>query len=95
MDLDDYTKKKIDVLLNEYQACYRDRNHFDGLIWTIGGVFAALSLASVSASFLQGIAMKPLEVNVMAIFSIALMLLWYFHIRYLTPYVMVLSCAST
>jgi hypothetical protein len=43
--------KRIDVLLEEYQACQNTRNHYDNIRWTIGSIFIAISLAIFGISF--------------------------------------------
>jgi hypothetical protein len=45
------TDKEVDVLIGEYQACHRNRNHYDSVGWTIGSIFIAVSLALIGFSF--------------------------------------------
>jgi glucose uptake protein GlcU len=45
------TDKEVDVSIGEYQACHRNRNHYDSVEWTIGSIFIAVSLALIGFSF--------------------------------------------
>ena len=67
-------KKKIDVLLAEYQACHRNRDHYDSVRWTIGSIFIATSLTLFGISFLKEVRGNLMEVIFIAVFSVLLML---------------------
>ena len=80
----DKDRNKINVLLEEYQACHRNRNHYDSLRWTIGSIFIATSLALFGLSFGR----RFEEIFVIAIFSYFLILIWYLYSQHVNPYVM-------
>jgi len=82
------TKKEslqIDVLLNEYQACHRNRNHYDGVRWTIGSIFIGASLTLFGISLAKEI--NALGVIIAYLFSLGLILLWYFFSQHVSPYI--------
>jgi len=81
---DDCEKLQIDVLLNEYQACHRNKNHFDSIRWTIGSIFIGASLTLFGISFEKHL----VEVLLASIFSFLLMGLWYLYFQHVNPFVM-------
>lgn len=88
MTLTDREKKKIDALLVEYQACHRNRNHYDSVRWTIGSIFIATSLALFGISFLKEVRERFIEVILITTFSLLLMIIWYAYSAHVNPYVM-------
>jgi hypothetical protein len=82
---EDQEKALIDVLLNEYQACHRNINHFDGVRWTIGSIFIGASLTLFGISFDK----RLIEVGLAFFFSLFLMLAWYLYFQHVNPYVLV------
>ncbi len=83
-----YEDRRIDVLLNEYQAGHRNRNHYDSVRWTVGSILIATSFALLGLSFQEKIYEEFWAVNFMAFFSIWLFLLWYIYNQYVNPYIM-------
>ena len=74
------------ALLEEYQACIQNRNHYDTIIWIIGSIFLAASLTLFGLSFdKDGLFW---DVLLMAFFSSALMVIWFLYVSHVTPYVM-------
>lgn len=80
--------ERAKALLSEYQACHRNRNHYDSVRWTIGSIFIATSLALFGVSFWKEIIDEPQKVLLVAIFSGALIATWYLYNRHVNPYVM-------
>lgn len=87
MSLADREKAEIDILLAEYQACHTNRNHYDNLRWTIGSIFIASSLALFGISFMNEVRL-PIEVIMMASFSLLLIVIWYGYNQHVNPYVL-------
>ncbi|NIO37996.1 hypothetical protein GTO27_09880 [Candidatus Bathyarchaeota archaeon] len=84
---DEQQKKEIDVLLAEYQACHRNRNHYDSVRWTIGSIFMATSLALFGISFVEE-QLGILEVLLIAVFSFFLIFVWYAYSQHVNLYVL-------
>jgi len=51
----------ISILLNEYQACHRQRNHYASIRWTIGSLFLAASFVLYATSFDANLIDKKVE----------------------------------
>jgi hypothetical protein len=81
---DDREKLQIDVFLNEYQACHRNKDHFDSVRWTIGSIFVGASLTLFGISFGK----QVVEVLLASIFSFLLMIFWYLYFQHVNPFVM-------
>lgn len=80
----DHKKIQIDILLNEYQTCHRNRNHYDSVRWTIGSIFIVASLTLFGLSL-----EKNVETVILAYcFSWSLILIWYFYSQHVNPYIM-------
>ena len=77
----------VDVLLQEYQACHRNRNHYDSIRWSIGSIFIAISSAVFGISLTAEVIDTLNLVITMAFFSLALILAWYFFVQHVNPYV--------
>lgn len=80
----DYEKTQISILLGEYQACHRTRNHYDSVRWTIGTIFIGTSLGLFGLSASSNIDIVLLS----GAFSIGLMFIWYLYAQHVNPYVM-------
>jgi hypothetical protein len=80
----DTRDSQIDILLNEYQSCHRNRNHYDSVRWTIGSIFIVASLT------LFGLSLdKPIVIVILAYyFSWSLIMIWYFYSQHVNPYIM-------
>lgn len=85
--LNDFEKKRVDVLLAEYRACYKNRDHYESVKWTIGAIFIAASLTLFGISFIKEVKGNLLEVGSLAFFSIALSVIWYCYNRYVGLYI--------
>lgn len=72
--------KQIDALLSEYEACHRNRNHYDSLRWTVGSILLVASLTLLGASFTKEVAASsPVEMWFIALFSLAVLIGWYIY----------------
>lgn len=89
MSLRDEEKKRIDILVGEYQACHSNRNHYDSVRWTIGAIFIAASLTLFGISFVEEVRSNFIHVNLIGFFSLAWMLVWYVLFVHVNPYIMV------
>jgi len=61
-----------------------NRNHYDGVRWTIGSIFIGASLALFGISFLNSMVNNPRAVYSTSIFSLALYIIWllyHFHVE--------------
>jgi len=88
MESNELEKKRIDAFLAEYQACHRNRNHYDSVRWTIGSIFMATSFTLFGISFMETIRNNFMEVNLIAVFSILLTLIWYAYFQHVNLYIM-------
>ena len=61
-------KERIDVLLAEYQASHRNRNHYDSVRWTIGSILMAASLTLFGISFMEPVRNNFWDVILIAFF---------------------------
>lgn len=84
----EFRSNKIQVLLNEYQACHRNRNHYGSVRWTRGSILIATSLGLLGFSFWSEVKGDIWKINFMALFSILLFLLWYLYNQYVNPFIM-------
>ena len=82
--IDDHAKIQVNILLNEYQACHRNRNHYDSVRWTIGSIFIGASLALFGLS----LTMHIVVVLLAFVFSIGLVIIWYLYSSHVNPYIM-------
>ena len=78
---------RVDVLLAEYRACHMNRNHYDNIRWTIGSIFIVASLTLFGISFFEEVRHSIFEVELLAIFSIILMIGWMVYVFYVHPFV--------
>ena len=78
----------ISILLNEYQACHRQRNHYASIGWTIGSLFLGASIVLYAASFETYLIDKKSEVVVLGLFSFALIFIWYLYNQHVNPWVL-------
>jgi len=85
--LDQEKEKKVDVLLEEYQACHRNRNHYDSVRWTIGSIFIAISSAIFGVSLTKDVMDEPNIIMLLAVFSLVLIFVWYLFVQHVNPYV--------
>jgi len=81
--------KKVDILLEEYQACHTNRNHYDNIRWTIGSIFIAISLAIFGISFTAEVINKLDLIILLAFFSLAFIFVWYLFVLHVNAYVWV------
>ncbi len=88
LNKEELEKKKIDVLLAEYQACHRNRNHYDSVCWTIGSIFIAISLTLFGISFIEEVRNGFWEVLLIGVLSVLLMLIWYAYSQHVNMYVL-------
>jgi len=79
--------RTVDVLLAEYQACHMNRDHYHGIIWSIGSIFIAASLTLWGASFLDPIVHNIIMVIFIGIFSMVLILIWMSYLVHVQPWV--------
>lgn len=86
-DENECAKLQINVWLNEYQACHRNRNHYDSVRWTIGSIFIGASLTLFGFSL--GVGKNHLkEVLLASFFSFFLVIIWYLYSQHVNSYVM-------
>lgn len=78
----------IHILLNEYQACHRQRNHYASIRWTIGSLFLAASIVLYATSFEADLIDKKCEVLILGLFSFALIIIWYLYNQHVNPWVL-------
>jgi len=78
-------KNKVDVLLAQYQACNATRDHYDSVRWIMGSIFIGASLAALSMSFTDHI--TAVQVLFIAIFSIALLVIWIKYDDHVQPWI--------
>ncbi|MCW4042998.1 MAG: hypothetical protein NWE90_04655 [Candidatus Bathyarchaeota archaeon] len=84
---DRFKDKFIDTLLTEYQACHMNRNHYDSLSWTICSIFTSASLALLGISFLNPVVNNPLDVILIASFSILIFVIYMAYERHARPWI--------
>lgn len=78
----------ISILLNEYQACHRQRNHYASIRWTIGSLFLAASFVLYATSFETNLIDKKVEVLFLGLFSFILIIVWYLYNQHVNPWVL-------
>jgi hypothetical protein len=66
-------EKRIEVLLAEYDACHKNRDHYDIIRWTIASIFAGASIAIFGASFLEPALDSPYAVVLLTVLSLVLL----------------------
>jgi hypothetical protein len=84
---DDELEMKVDVLVAEYQAAHINRNHYEGIRWTIASILMAASFTLMGISFIQEIKDSTIEVVLLACVSLALMMVWFAIHTYVSPFV--------
>ena len=82
----DFERKRVDVLLAEYRACYKNRDHYESIKWTIGPIFIAASFTLFGISFVEQVKDSLIEVGMLAAFPVALFLIWYGYSNYVRLY---------
>ena len=80
-----HARANIDILLNEYQACYANRNHYATTNWLRASIFIVASLTSVGAS-LQ--ITDNSMVYLLAFISWFLLVLWFLYLEHVDPWIM-------
>jgi hypothetical protein len=75
---------RVQVLLDEYQACHSNRNHYDIVRWAIGSIFIGTSLTIFGLTLAKHIAV----VFIAFCFSLILIIFWYLYSQHVNPYVM-------
>jgi len=78
-------KIQIDILLNEYQACHRNRNHYDSVRWSIGSIFIAASFTVYGFSLGQQDKSVALALVLLSMFPF---FIWYFYYQHVNSTVM-------
>jgi hypothetical protein len=78
---------RIHILLAEYQIAQANRDHMESTRWIIGGIFIAASLAMYAFSFTSDLRENFQAVSLLAVFSMALMLIWGLYNVRSQPYV--------
>jgi len=81
------TDRRVDILLAEYQACHMNRDHYHGIVWTMGSIFITASIALFGASLVEPIVKNPSAVAVLAICSIILLVTWLAYNFHVDPWV--------
>ena len=76
---------QLNVLLNEYHACHRNRNHYDSIRWSIGSIFIAASLTVYGLSLDKDDPSVAVPLVLLSMFSI---LIWYAYFQHVNPWVM-------
>jgi uncharacterized membrane protein YdcZ (DUF606 family) len=78
---------RIDALLAEYEACYKTRDHYDSINWTIGSIFIASVLLLLGQSFQIKIQTFTDRVSVLliALVSFLLVVIWFVYIQHVQP----------
>jgi len=93
-DENNFIRNQLNIYLNEYQACYRQRNHYDSLSWTIGSLFIAASFTLFGFSFQEYLInntnkeINNIYVIFLSIISIGLIFIWYFYNQNVNPWVL-------
>ena len=85
-DLSEIEKMQINILLNEYQACHRNRNHYDSVRWTIGSLFIGASLTLFGISIVKEV--ETFGVIIACFFSLGLIMIWYLYSQHVNPYIL-------
>jgi len=78
-------KIQIDIYLNEYQACHRNRNHYDSVRWSIGSIFIAASFTVFGFSLGQNDISVAFSLILLSLFSF---FTWYVYFQHVNPFVM-------
>jgi hypothetical protein len=81
------TSDRIRALLVEYDACYKTRDHYETVQWTIGSIFIAGSLILLGASFQIRIETITDRLGVLYISVVALVLfmIWFAYFEHVQP----------
>lgn len=84
------TKNKSDelkVLLTEYRVCQMNKDHYDGVRWTMASIFIGASFALLGFSFTEDIVGDKNAVSFMALFSLAMFLIWVAYNQHTQPWI--------
>lgn len=76
-------KIQINIYLNEYQACHRNRDNYASIRWSVGSIFIAGSLTLVGLSFPL---IQKAELLALMVISFLLMVVWFLYNQKLTKY---------
>jgi len=82
------TSDVLNALLAEYEACYKTRDHYDSVEWTIGSIFIASSLFLLGVSF----EISPTKITFVSVVSLCVVSLllfgiWYAYVLHVEPYI--------
>ena len=78
--------RRIDALLEEYDACLATRDHYDSVRWLIASIFVGFSLTAFGVSFIDT-ANPVIPVVLLAVFSLLLFGIAIAFFEHAQPYV--------
>jgi hypothetical protein len=79
----------VDALLTEYSACYKTRDHYESMQWTIGSIFIVGALVILGGSFQIKIQSTIDRLGVLCISAVSLVLaiIWLAYLHNVQRYI--------